>query len=332
MWSFEQPLLLGMLLLLPPAIYLVHFRPGRGGMLRAPLDRWAGAPLARSAAARVLAIAARAPFWLAAALVMVAAAGPARVRQDEVYLNRGLDLMIALDESPSMAASDLDGQRRLDAAVHVIRGFVAGRANDAIGLVSFSDRAVLRVPKTTDRAALHAALDGMDVMSLGDATAIGTGIAVALLHLQDSMAPGRVIVLLTDGDNNAGELTPEAAAALAAARGVRIYTVGIGGAGDAEIVITDPRTGLTQRGRYRGRYDPALLERVARITGGRSFAAAEPAALTAVFREIDTLERIDRRTRVQVSRQPRHRALLLAALCVLLLDVALRRVVLAELF
>ena len=158
------------------------------------------------------------------------------------------------------------------------------------------------------------------------------GIAVALLHLPDSAAPGRVIVLLTDGDHNAGELTPADAAALAAAHGVRIYTVGMGGAGDAVLEITDPRTGLTQRGRYRGRFDAALLERVARITGGRFFAAAEPEALAAVFRDIDALERIDRHTRVQVSRRPRHRAVLLAALCVLLLDVALRRVVLAELF
>ena len=141
-----------------------------------------------------------------------------------------------------------------------------------------------------------------------------------------------MIVLLTDGDHNAGELTPEDAAALAAAHGVRIYTVGMGGAGDAVLEITDPRTGLTQRGRYRGRFDAALLERVARITGGRFFAAAEPEALAAVFREIDALERLDRHTGVRVSRRPRHRAVLLAALCVLLLDVALRRVVLAELF
>ena len=332
MWSFEQPLLLGALLLLPPSVYLVHFRPGRGGVLRVPLDRWADAPLAGRGTGGALAIAARIPFWLAAALVIVAAAGPARVHRHEVYVSSGLDLMIVLDESPSMAARDLGSDRRLDAAVRVIRGFVAGRGNDAIGLVGFSDHAVLRVPKTRDRAALHAALDGIAVMSLGEATAIGTGIAVALLHLQDSAAPGRVIVLLTDGDNNAGELSPAAAAALAAARGVRVYTVGVGGDGDAVIEITDPLTGLTQRGRYRGGFDPALLERVAHVTGGRSFAASEPEALAAVFRDIDALERIDRRTRMQISRHPRHRALLLAALCVLLVDVALRRVVLAELF
>ena len=332
MWSFEQPLLLGALLLLPAAIYLVHFRPGRGGVLRVPLERWAGAPIARRAGSQALAAAARAPFWLTVALVIAAAAGPARLHRDEVFLSAGLDLMIVLDESPSMAARDLGGDTRLDAAVEVINGFVAGRGNDAIGLVGFSDRAVLRVPKTLDRAALRAALDATAAMSLGDATAIGMGIAVALLHLQDSTAPGRVIVLLTDGDNNAGELTPEAAAALAAARGVRVYTVGMGGTGEAVIEITDPHTGRTRRGRFRSRFDAALLEQVAGITGGRSFSAAEPEALAAVFREIDALERVERTTGMQVSRQPRQRALLLAALCVLLADVVLRRVVLAELF
>ena len=332
MWSFEQPLLLGALLLLPAAVYLVHFRPGRGGVLQVPMDRWGGAPFARGGAARVGAVAARVPFWLAVALVIVAAAGPARLRQQEVFLNAGLDLMIVLDESPSMAARDLGGDSRLDAAVEVIRSFVAGRGNDAIGLVSFSDRAVLRVPKTLDRAALDAALDAASVMSLGDATAIGMGIAVALLHLQDSAVPGRVIVVLTDGDNNAGEVTPEDAAALAAAHGVRVYTVGMGGAGDAVLEITDPQTGLTRRGRYRSRFDAALLERVSGITGGRSFAAGQPQALAAAFREIDALERIERHTRIQVSRRPFHHALLLAALCVLLVDVAVRRVVLAELF
>lgn len=332
MWSFEQPLLLGALLLLPPAVYLVHFRPGRGGVLLVALDRWAGAPLVRRGVGQALAIAARAPFWLAAALLIVASAGPARLHHEEVILSAGLDLMIVLDESPSMAARDLGGDSRLHAAVEVIRGFVAGRGNDAIGLVSFSDRAVLRVPKTLDRAALASALDTAAVMSLGDATAIGMGIAVALLHLQDSAAPGRVIVLLTDGDSNAGELTPEDAAALAAAHGVRIYTVGMGGAGDAVLEITDPRTGLTHRGRFRGRFDAALLERVSRITGGRSFAAAEPEELAGAFREIDALERIDRNIRVEVTRRPRHRVLLLAALCVLLVDVGLRRMVFAELF
>ena len=184
--------------------------------------------------------------------------------------------MIVLDESPSMAARDLGGDSRFATAVEVIRGFVAGRENDAIGVVSFSDRAALQVPKTLDRVALNAALERLRVMTLGDATAIGMGIAVALLHLQDSAAAGRVIILLTDGENNAGEISPRTAAAIAADKGVRIYTIGVGRAGATVLELTDPRSGLTRRGVYHGRFDEALLRRVAEITGGRYFAATEP--------------------------------------------------------
>ena len=333
LWSVEQPLALAALLLLPPAIYWSHYRRGRGGVLSVSCHLWGAAPLAPSNGARgLVARLVRWLFWLAVATLIVAAAGPVRVHRERVFLTPGLDLMIVLDESPSMAARDLGTASRFTTAIEVIRDFVAGRENDAIGMVSFSDRAALQVPKTLDRTALHGALDRLRVMTLGDATAIGMGIAVALLHLEDSSAAGRVIILLTDGENNAGELAPGTAAAIAAEKGVRIYTIGVGRAGATALELTDPRSGLTQRGVYHGRFDEALLRRVAETTGGRYFAATEPGALAAVFREIDSLERVETRTRVHVLREPHHVELLLAALALLLLEVFLRRVVLAELF
>ncbi len=333
MWSVEQPLVLAALLLLPPAIYCVHYRRGRGGVLSVTCHLWGGAPLASSnGPLGLVARLARWLFWLAVAALIVAAAGPVRLHRERVFLTSGLDLMIVLDESPSMAARDLGGDSRFATAVEVIRGFVAGRENDAIGVVSFSDRAALQVPKTLDRVALNAALERLRVMTLGDATAIGMGIAVALLHLQDSAAAGRVIILLTDGENNAGEISPRTAAAIAADKGVRIYTIGVGRAGATVLELTDPRSGLTRRGVYHGRFDEALLRRVAEITGGRYFAATEPGALAAVFREIDSLERVETRTRLRVLREPHHVEFLLVALALLLLEVFLRRVIAAELF
>ena len=333
MWSVEQPLALAVLLLLPPAIYWAHYRRGRGGVLSVSCHLWGGAPLAPSNGARgLVARLARWLFWLVVATLIVAAAGPVRVHRERLFLTPGLDLMIVLDESPSMAARDLGAASRFTTAIEVIRDFVSGRENDAIGMVSFSDGAALQVPKTLDRTALHGALDRLRVMTLGDATAIGMGIAVALLHLQDSSAAGRVIILLTDGENNAGEIAPRTAAAIAAEMGVRIYTIGVGRAGATELELTDPRSGLTQRGVYHGRFDEALLQRVAEATGGRYFAATDPGALAAVFREIDSLERVETRTRVRVLREPHHVELLLAALALLLLEVFLRRVVVAELF
>ena len=333
MWSFEQPLALAALLLLPPAIYCVHYRRGRGGLLPVTWQAWGGVPLRRAGGMlRPLAMLARWLFWLAVAALIGAAAGPVRLHRERVFLSPGLDLMVVLDESPSMAARDLADESRFATAIEVIRDFVVGRENDAIGVVSFSDRAALRVPKTLDRAALSAALDRLRVMTLGDATAIGMGIAVALLHLQDGSSAGRVIILLTDGENNAGEILPASAAGMAAQSGVRIYTIGIGREGDAVLELTDPRSGLTRRGLYHGRFDEALLQRLAALTGGRYFAATEPGALAAVFREIDSLERIETRTRVRVVREPHHVELLLAALALLLLEVLLRRSLAAELF
>ena len=333
MWSAEQPLILAALLLLPVAIYYVHYRPGRGGIPRVTYQLWGGARLGpRGGALRLLALLSRWLFWLTAVVLIVAASGPVRLHRQRVFLTPGLDLMIVLDESPSMAARDFGDASRFTAATEVVRSFVAGRDNDAIGIVSFSDRAALRVPKTLDHAAVGAALDGIAVMTLGDTTAIGMGIAVALLHLQDSSAPGRVIILLTDGENNAGEILPETAATMAAESGVRIYTIGIGREGDAVLELTDPQTGVTRRGVYHGRFDPALLQRVANITGGRYFSATERGALEAVFREIDSLERIENRTRMRVEREPFHVELLLVALLLLVLEVLLRRAVVGELF
>ena len=333
MWSFERPLVLAALLLLPLGIYFLHYHPRRGGIPQLTFEHWGGAPLGLGISlARITAVGARWLFWLAAAALIVAGSGPVHLHRERVFLTPGLDLMIVLDESPSMSVRDYGETTRFAAARSVIRDFMQGRENDAIGLVSFSQRAVLRMPKTLDRTTLITTLEQLRVMTLGDATAIGMGIAVALLHLQDSSAAGRVIVLLTDGENNAGEILPETAAEMAAESGVRIYTIGIGRAGDAVLEITDPDTGHTRRGIYHGRFDQALLRRVAQITGGRYFAAAEPGALSAVFREIDALERIERRTRVEVVREPYHVELLLAALALLLIELLVRRTVLRELF
>ena len=164
MWSVEQPLALAALLLLPPAIYCAHYRRGRGGVLAVSCHLWGGAPLAPSNGARgVAARLARWLFWLAAAILIVAAAGPVRLHRERVFLTPGLDLMIVLDESPSMAARDLGDASRFTTAIAVIRDFVSGRENDAIGMVSFSDRAALQVPKTLDRAALHGAPPAPDI-------------------------------------------------------------------------------------------------------------------------------------------------------------------------
>ena len=240
--------------------------------------------------------------------------------------------MVVLDESPSMAARDLADESRFATAIEVIRDFVVGRENDAIGVVSFSDRAALRVPKTLDRAALSAALDRLRVMTLGDATRHRHGDCRSAAALAGWFLAGRVIILLTDGENNAGEILPASA----------------GRHGGAK-----RRSHLHHRHRPRGRCGigvdrsaqrpdaPRTLSRGASTRRCCSVSRPSPAAATspppnrARWQRCPgdrLLERIETRTRVRVVREPHHVELLLAALALLLLEVLLRRSLAAELF
>lgn len=331
MWSLERPLYLLAIFAIPALLYYMHWRPRRGAVPRLTLEVWRGEGFARRWTLHHLAFAvARVAFWIGVVALILAAAGPVTLSRERVHLLPGADVMVVLDESPSMSARDYGDQSRFESALQVIRDFIAGRENDAVGLVTFSDRAALRVPLTTEYAFLQKAIDGLQMMTLGDATAIGMGVGVATLHMRQSNGASRAIILMTDGENNAGEILPETAAEIAAELGIRIYTVGMGRAGDTVLEFTNPETRETSRGIYRGRFDEALLRRVAQATGGRYFAANERATLASIFAEIDGLERAETRTRIVVHRSPRHASLLLVAMILLLIEVALRRVLLRE--
>jgi Ca-activated chloride channel family protein len=332
MWSLEHPLTL--LLLFPLAFlgYWAHFRPKRGGKIRFNLAEWGGgAPAYPGAAGRVLLWGSRALFWSGFLLLIIALAGPVVIERQRIYLTKGVDLVIALDESPSMSARDVGSVNRFEAARQVIREFVSGRENDAIGLVAFGKEAALRVPPTLDYPYLLGVLDTLQIMELGDGTAIGTGLALSALHLRDSRAREKVIILVTDGDNNAGDVSPERAAGLARELGIRIYTIGIGTEGETTIQFTDPESGKQVQGVYQGRLDEELLKAVALETGGRYFHSGTLGILTAVFREIDALEKTEQEVNVFVEHRPKHDAFILAALACVLGGLVVSRLFLGEL-
>jgi Ca-activated chloride channel family protein len=233
--------------------------------------------------------------------------------------------MVVLDESPTMAAKDFQPENRFSAARQVIRDFVNRRSNDPIGLVGFGAEASLRVPLTLDYEHLLETLDSMRVMELGDGTAIGMGIAVAALHLQNSDAPRKIVILLTDGINNAGEILPETAARAAASLGIHIYVIGIGSGEEVEIEVTDPESGRLLRGTVREGFDEDLLRRVAAVGAGGYFYAGSNGALQAVFGAIDTIERVEQRSLLRTEREPYFQIVLLIALSCLLFDILARR-------
>ncbi len=332
MWSVEYPSALLLLLLIPPLVYLAHVHPGRGGKIRFSYRVYGGRGFRpRFSAARLILLLSRLFLWIGIVLLIAALAEPVWVQRQKVYLSRGTDIMIVLDESPSMLAQDFEPRHRFGAAKKVIRSFVVRRENDQIGLVSFSDRARLRSPPTVDYGFLLETLETIEVEGLKDGTAIGMGMSLGSLHLQAGASSSRVIILLTDGENNAGEITPEAAADLARELGIRIYTIGIGREGEAYLEVKDPDTGRIIKGMYRGEFDEALLEQIAEVSGGKYYHATSPGTLSAVFDQIDSVEKTETRVRFEVSKRAYHVPFLLIGLSCVLVFLVLSRGFLREL-
>jgi len=344
--SFETPGYLSLLLIVPFLVYLRHFWPKRGGRVTFSFGTWGGAGFHyRSAFITLLRGTSAVLFWSAMVLLIVALAGPVSTLKHRVFLTRGVDIMFVLDESPSMFAADLSSgavdtgasaqsppqtESRFLAAERVIREFVDRRENDPVGLVSFAKDAVLRIPPTLDYRSFLDRLQALSPRGLGNGTAIGTGLAVAVLHLRTSLAPRKVIILLTDGENNAGQITPLDAAQLAADLGIRIYTVGIGSAGEAAIRYTDPETGKQFVGVLRGAFDESLLKNIAQTTGGAYFNAATTGGLASILRTIDSMESIQRRVSLQTTTIPHHRVFIVLGLLLVVASFVLRSGILRE--
>jgi Ca-activated chloride channel family protein len=264
-------------------------------------------------------------FWVGWLSLIIAASGPVQIERERIFLSRGIDMMIVLDESPSMAAQDFPPVNRFETARNVIRSFVEARDNDPIGLVSFGADAAMRVPPTLDYEGLLGSLEELQIMDLGDGTAIGMGIAVATLHLRSSSAKEKIIILLTDGKNNAGEIRPENSAEIAAGMNIRIYAIGIGDEKETPIEFTDPNTGKVYRGTFEGGFDEELLKKIADKTGGAYFYAGSPGTLQAVFQAIDSIETVEKRLRINVETKSRHRLFIFFGLGLILLDFIIRR-------
>jgi Ca-activated chloride channel family protein len=253
--------------------------------------------------ARVVASARRLPSSTAiagilAALVFVplsvSLARPQEVLSRNLEHAEGVDMVIALDVSGSMAALDFQPTDRLGVAKEMIADFIAGRPHDRIGLVIFAGAAVTICPVTLDHdVALHL-LEQVQLHSLPDGTAIGLGLGTAVNRLRSSTAESKVVVLVTDGSNNAGQLDPQTAAELAAAEGITVHTVLVGQGGKVPIPVRlrDPRSGreYTQVQNVEVEINPELLAEIARTTGGTSFRARDPEALEEVFSEIDRMQ------------------------------------------
>ena len=326
MWTLEAPGYLFLLIFIPFGVYFRHLYPRRGGRLPFSVSVWRGdRVISGQRTMKALLFLGEISFWAGVVLLVIALSSPSLSTREKVFLNRGIDIMIVLDESPSMSAQDFQPKNRFETAKQVIREFVKNRENDAVGLVSFSREAALRSPPTFDTEAFLQRLDGLRIMSLGDGTAIGMGIAVAALHLQQSTAQQGIIIILTDGENNAGEILPESAAEIAASLGLRIYVIGIGTQGEVPIEFVDPDTGKVNKGMFNSKFNERLLEEIAESADGRYFSAKSPGALNAVFRTIDSIETTEKRSKIQIRTSSRYHLFALIGLACVFFEFFIRK-------
>lgn len=295
--------------------------------------RWAKDPRLALPGAASLAALARSPWtrvdralpWMRALALLLAVTALARPQwghQEDVVTSSGIDVAVALDISGSMRCQDSPPRGRLDVARESLSRFVEGRPGDRIGLVVFGSSATTRCPPTLDHTLLEQFVEETDFAPQGeDATALGLGLASAANRLRSSPAKSRVIVLVTDGRNNAGPIAPEEAAEAAGTLGLKIYTVGVGSEGEVRCPVDTPagRRWVQQRVDL----DEPLLRRIAEGSGGRYFRATDADGFEEAMRSIDALEKTEVESRVRTIYAERFHLALVPAGILVLLEVLL---------
>lgn len=291
-FTFHNPGLLLLLLLLIPVYLFFHWRQRKGVAVKFSSTRILEriGPTPSVVFRRILAVL----RCLAIALLVVALARPQKGIRETRLSTEGIDIILTLDVSTSMLSEDfkIGGKRynRLEVAKRVIRDFIEGRSSDRIGLVVFAIQAYSQCPLTVDYGVLLQLLDEVHAGMIEDGTAIGTAIATSLNRLRESDAKSKVIILLTDGINNAGKIDPQTAAEMAEALGVKIYTIGVGTKGPVPYPVKDLR-GRVAYTTAEFPIDDESLKKVALTTGGEYFRAMDTDSLEKIFKIIDRLEK-----------------------------------------
>ncbi len=314
-FGFAHPWVLLLLLLAPAYIFTQRGRTRAFIFSRAAaagaLGGRAGRPLARL------------PGWLrtAAYIALVIAVASPRTGAAAVNIDaEGIAIVIVIDVSSSMLAEDFKPDNRLEVAKHKVATFISGRQYDRIGIVAFAGEALTQVPLTVDYDVLFQAVDQLQIEhgGLGEGTAIGTAIATAANRLRRVPGKSHVMILMTDGENNRGDIDPLTAARAAAAYGVKIYTIGVGTEGMAPVP-------LGRGGKYGSQYvmspvhiDEALLGEIATLSGGQYFRATHAEALDSIYGRIDKLEKSTVDVTRYVNYTPRYLPFLAVAMIALL--------------
>jgi len=315
--TFAHPYLLLLLLLLPLLAWLKGRRGQPPAFLYSAVRLVEGLTQARRSHAGAFLAALR---WLILALLIVALAQPRLTKSETKVTASGVDIAVALDMSGSMELPDfvVHGKKvnRLDMAKAVLKQFIDKRPNDRIGVVAFGGRAYIASPLTLDHEFLQQNVDRLHLHMIEDNTAIGSAISTAVNRLREVQSKSKILILMTDGQNNAGRIDPLTAAEAAQALGIKIYTIGVG---TTEIAMRIGRPDLLP--------DEETLQKIARMTGGKYYRADNAERFQAIYAEIDKLEK----TEAEVKKFAHHDELfawfITPGLGLLLLEVLLRHTI-----
>lgn len=254
-------------------------------------------------------------------LLIIVLARPQKIDKFQDVSTEGIDIVLTQDISGSMLARDFKPDR-LEAAKNIATEFISGRPYDRIGLVVFSGESFTQCPLTTDHAVLINLLREIQSGMIEDGTAIGMGLATAVNRIKDSQAKSKVIILLTDGVNNKGEIAPATAADIAKTFGIRVYTIGVGTQGMAPYPVQTPY-GIQYQD-MPVEIDEGILREIAQTTGGKYFRATDNDKLTQVYKEIDKLEKSKIDVRQFSKKEERYLIPALIAFCMLILEIVAR--------
>ena len=313
---FEYPKILYLLLLLIPMLFLYVWRAIKGD---APSLRLSGLAPLQLIGGKWRTWLRHIPFvlkWIAVAALIVAIARPRSSSEFEKIDTEGIDIVLALDVSTSMLARDFKPDR-IGASKDIAIQFIAGRPSDRMGIVVFAGESYTQCPLTTDRVTLINMIKDIQTGIIEDGTAIGNGLATAVARLKDSDAKSRVVILLTDGVNNRGEITPLTAAEIAKTYGIRVYTIGVGAMGMAPYPVQTPYGISVQQ--IQVEIDEELLRQIAQTTEGAYFRATDNTKLMEIYGEINTMEK----TRTLVDSFPVYKELFMQFALICLLCLAL---------
>ena len=315
---FEYPQLLWLLVIpvLLVALYVWKELKDRRPHLRvSTLTPW------KEGGRSILGIIRHVPYALriaALSLIIIAIARPRSATEMEKVDTEGIDIVLAMDVSTSMLAMDFK-PNRLNAAKDIAVEFIAERPSDRMGIVVFAGESYTQCPLTTDRATLINLMQDVQTDLIEDGTAIGNGLATAVARMKDSDAKSRVVILLTDGVNNMGAVTPQDAAEIAKTYGIRVYTIGVGANGEAPYPVLTPWGNEVRN--MKVEIDEDLLKNIADMTGGKYFRATDNTKLAEIYSEINRMEK----TRTTIDSFPVYKDLFpkyaIAALVCLLLEI-----------